>query len=1199
MVQKFIIIDHSLCNLQGHHYECSISVAEAADRLGYYPIIVANHTFPKALYHPNIKIIPAFEVDWFNNPVYFKKSSDGRFTWQKILEILTDHPFEKIYQAIKLKIELKFSYWNLTQPKLRVFLEKVQGSTSRLLGWINKDIELLGSIPLSNTLWGIFKIIWGLLRFGFKLITTKINQKLLDLLTPKVSSFSDTLSRVLKALEVTSEDHIFIHTIGIEQVEELYHLLTSDKFSLRPKFHVMLRRDTEEPLIVYAKGMGLKSILEQCYESKLWPETLQFYTDTEDLVQQHNRLSSVIFSQIPIPFRQEKLKASPIKISLDKPINVVYLGDARPEKGYHYLPDVVAALWTDYIQPGKIKFIIQSNFNIEGGVGDIPTARLKLERYPSDKVSLIKQAMSPDDYYQLLGEADLLVLPYDSTNYRIRTSGVLTEALAAGKPVVVPANSWLAKQVDSSRASIYETLDEIPQGIITIVENLRQFTEAAKEFSSGWKQRNSPDSLVKCLLTQTDILTQNIAVTSAPIKNDLLLSKTLNYSVPKILLILEGDCLFTQNHQAKLMIKHIEYLSRCGYEIYALFFPSNQTCRQENFDIFVMQLNGIITEINQDFPLTQTCIADYRIPNSIPQDINPYQYTQDVAYNRTSLVRDLVERYHLEISSSFEQLLQSNPFDLIFINSIASWSMIERFSLDKSPIICQFSDILSCQYALNNQREIDLSEYALECQLLNRCQVLLVEHDYELEKIQEKVTNPKSYLMPSDNQKQTQISLESCYSNLMDEVCYNLLKDKALPQKAEHKKIAILYPWGDILERKSGASKRVGLLVDYLKLQSYQVWVFTTGEEKDFRQDNIHYTYYQQSYENYCLVKDIYADAYQSWEKALELTLKNQTNKSKISDESNHWLPWIYYQYRFDNRFIKKIEQIAEWADIILLEYPFWASIVGQICHQYKTKLIITAHDILCQQLDDSTFLGKIALTEEIEGLKQANHLICVSENDQDFLSQYGLDSEVIPNPINLDLDQYIDRQKEDKKLLKKLEKNELKLSNKPFCLFVGSQHLPNLEAVSNIRQMAQDFSEKYPNIACNFIVVGSCCQPEHQQNFFSLGQVESSILSFLYHHASLIISPLLSGTGISVKIVEAMAYGKVILGTSVAFRGYPIKSQQEAIICDHLSDYPTHIATLITNSQQTQKIGQNAAQFAQNYDYRSLYQLYKKLIES
>ena len=1188
-MKKFLIIDHSLSNLQGHHYECSVSVAEAAARQGYQPVIVANYSFPEVLYHPSIKTISVFEVDWFNNPVNVQKIQGWKLYLQKFIRILNDKPLEKFYQQIESTLKFNLTYWNLTQPGLRLFLEKIQGSISRLWNWINKDIELLRYIPLSNTLWGIGKIIWGSLKFSINLIYFRINRKLISILTHKPTSFQESLSKVLKELKVTPDDHIFIHTIGIEQVEEVYHLLRAGDFSNQPRFHIMLRRDIEDSLVIHAKGMGLKKLLQQFYESKLWPKKIQFYTDTEDLVKRYNTLSNVIFFQIPIPFRQEKLKDIPKNKGSYEPINIVYLGDARAEKGYHHLPEIINSLWKDYIKPGKIRFIIQSNFNIEGGLGNIPAARLQLERYPSQKVFLIKEAMSPDDYYQLLGKADILILPYDANSYRVRTSGVLTEALAAGKPVVVPTDSWLAKQVDLSRASIYKTLDEIPKSIITIIDKLPKFTAAAKQFSLGWKAKNSTDSLVKCLLSRKDTFTQNLSSITETIKVNSLPQKDINYSVVKILLLMESDCLLEPNNKKKLILKQIEYLSVCGYKVYGLFFLSFHNGKQENFDSFRSQLNQIIKKINQNFSLTQSCIFNYTTSNLLPQYVNARKYIQDLYEDKTSLERDLVERYNLETQS----LLETNQFDLIFINSIASWSIIEKYSLNKTPIICEVPEILSYQYALNNYRDISITEYQLECQLLNQCSGLIFHHDYELEKIKEKVRNPHSYLLPSDQTQEVNQLSKNKYYSLMDRILSSFLKEQALLFQEGHKKVAILYPWGDILERKSGASKRVGLLIDYLKSKLYKVWLFTTGEEKDFRQDNVHYTYYQGSQTNYSLVQDIYADAYQTFSKALNIKIAD--NKSTANNECNHWLPWIYYQYRFDSNFIRQIETVAEWADVIILEYPFWSLTVANICRQYKSKLIITAHDIVSQQLDSSTLLGKIALAEEIEGLKQADHLICVSQNDRDFLAQYKLDAKVIPNPVNLDLDKYI---KDKKELSKILDRKYLKLITEPFCVFVGSQHHPNIEGVKQIRKIAQLFAHKYPNINCNFIVVGGCWKPEQQDNFLSLGKVENQLLSLLYQQASLIISPILSGTGTSLKIIEGMAYGKVILGTTVTFRGYPVKSQQEVIICDCLTDYPMQIADLLHDEQKRQEIEYNAKKLAKNYDYRRLYSLYKEFIE-
>ena len=82
-----------------------------------------------------------------------------------------------------------------------------------------------------------------------------------------------------------------------------------------------------------------------------------------------------------------------------------------------------------------------------------------------------------------------------------------------------------------------------------------------------------------------------------------------------------------------------------------------------------------------------------------------------------------------------------------------------------------------------------------------------------------------------------------------------------------------------------------------------------------------------------------------------------------------------------------------------------------------------------------------------------------------------------------------------------------------------------------------------------------------------------------------------------SVKTIEAMAYGKVILGTSVGFRGYPVESGVNCVVCDNLEDYPEKIEQLLQQPEVLDSMGKKAQEFAQDYDYHLLYKTYLDLI--
>jgi glycosyltransferase involved in cell wall biosynthesis len=1154
-MKKFIIIDHSLCNLQGHHYECSISVAEAATRIGYQPIILANRALSRSLLSSEIKIIPVFDVDWFNQPMVIQREKSNKETPEK--------------KTFKESINYQLYLWNYKYPQWSIFGEKVEGSTKRSKEWLKKDWQLLRSIPLSNTLWGLLKIIWGLIRFIFGLslkVISNILKKISkpsQVLTSKNQSFTETLAEILPTFNLTPEDQILIHTFGIEQLEELYYFLAKSDHDSLPTYHLLFRRDTDEPLVINVKGMGLKGCLQAFYDSQLWPNKIRFYTDTEDLVRKHNSLSPVQFTQVPIPFRQEKL-INQSSQEVKSYIHIVYLGDARSEKGYQHLPNLIDALWQNYLQLDKVKFTIQSNYNIQGGEVEILAAKLALSQYPISKIKLIDHPMQPDDYYQLLASADIVVLPYNPQNYQ-RTSGVLTEALAAGKPVVVPKGSWLAQQVDETRASIYRDPQDLPQAVIRLLKNLRTFTKSAQQFSLQWRSRQSPDYFLDCLLKPVDW-----RAIKSPIEQPKLVQLP-----PSVLLILSADVILEGENLEKL-----NYFCRCGYRVYGIFYTSEK----------VVNINSL-KQILESYRLYQFWILTDKDKRIDPKNFTSseyQQYLEDSYYQRSTLLQDWMDASRLQIPAELKQILNNIQIDVVYIDSLIYGQYSKKLDLKAKTIILEISQLYSYNYALRDRREIHPQELNWEIEQLKQYPILVTNCQHLTEKLKELTGNYQIYgISIISNQKMVLNYLA------LNQACQNILGQKTLLIRP---KIAILYPWGDIQERQSGASQRTGLLLDYLQKQTFETRVYTIGQARKVWSEEVCYEYYNSDFGQAELVKNVYQDAYASWRETLNLLGENVDNDlSNFNENNENWLPWIYYQFRFDPSFKNWIERITDWADVVILEYPFWGEILGKICHKKNVKLILTAHDVLSNSLDKDSLLRKIALTEEINALKQADSVVTLSENDQAFFEKYHIKNYCVPIAIDTEK---INHACQKRSTLKNPE--ELKIANQlnsDFCLFVGSQHNPNMKAV---KQICQWLNPTNPISALNtiqFVIVGGCWPIEEEGNFISLGKVSDDLLTYLYQRATLVLSPLSSGTGMSVKIIEAMAYGKVILGTNVGFRGYPVKSGVNCVVCDNLDDYPEKIEQLLQQPDVLNWIGKQAREFAQGYDYHLLYKTYLDLI--
>lgn len=62
-------------------------------------------------------------------------------------------------------------------------------------------------------------------------------------------------------------------------------------------------------------------------------------------------------------------------------------------------------------------------------------------------VTLVDDILSRDEYCTLMGKSSVVLLPYDPETYRYGTSGILVEAVIAGKMPLVKEGSWLAAEL--------------------------------------------------------------------------------------------------------------------------------------------------------------------------------------------------------------------------------------------------------------------------------------------------------------------------------------------------------------------------------------------------------------------------------------------------------------------------------------------------------------------------------------------------------------------------------------------------------------------------------------------------------------------------------------------------------------------------------------------------------------------------------
>jgi glycosyltransferase involved in cell wall biosynthesis len=220
---------------------------------------------------------------------------------------------------------------------------------------------------------------------------------------------------------------------------------------------------------------------------------VRLVTDSARLADEYSRLSRLPIQVLPVPHTE-----LPVSSSLPSAMPVaVFLGGARSEKGFAVLVEAARLMRHD-----PVRLIVQCHRDDADDVG-ATAAYLELEKMEDAKIQLVREPLDTTEYYRLLASADFVVIPYRSRNYRARTSGILVEALAAGKPVVVTNGTWMADQVAPADVGVmFEdgNAQDLRRAILQLTTTLHEYRERAILHRSHWLSFHNPSKLVELLL---------------------------------------------------------------------------------------------------------------------------------------------------------------------------------------------------------------------------------------------------------------------------------------------------------------------------------------------------------------------------------------------------------------------------------------------------------------------------------------------------------------------------------------------------------------------------------------------------------------------------------------------------------------------------------------------------------------------------
>jgi polysaccharide biosynthesis protein PslH len=305
--------------------------------------------------------------------------------------------------------------------------------------------------------------------------------------------------------------------------------------------------------------------------------------------------------------------------------------------------------------------------------------------------------------------------------------------------------------------------------------------------------------------------------------------------------------------------------------------------------------------------------------------------------------------------------------------------------------------------------------------------------------------------------------------------------------------------------------------------------------------------------------------------------------KNLFEKESYHVTRFISENYKLKLINILKKQTF----DVIQLETVFLTPYIDIIRQYSNAKIALRAHNVeheIWKRVAEVTspapkqwylnFLNKKLRRFELQNIKKCDLLLPITERDARIFRLLGYRGRAVVTPVGLDNNDY---------------QTHWESYQKPLSLgFIGAlDWMPNQEGLKwFLEKVWADNSdtEGWRNLQMH--VAGrnapSWLSNLTAKNVTIHGEIPDA-RRFMNNH-SIAIVPLFSGSGIRVKILEAMMLGRVVLTTSMGLEGISAKDGEEVLIANNAYEFAEKIDHCLKNPDILRGIGRKAQAFAMRH---------------
>jgi polysaccharide biosynthesis protein PslH len=294
----------------------------------------------------------------------------------------------------------------------------------------------------------------------------------------------------------------------------------------------------------------------------------------------------------------------------------------------------------------------------------------------------------------------------------------------------------------------------------------------------------------------------------------------------------------------------------------------------------------------------------------------------------------------------------------------------------------------------------------------------------------------------------------------------------------------------------------------------------------------------------------------------------------------NFILRTSYHVSRFRNRdFENKLMRILqnEEFDIVQCEMLYTTVYLDTIRRYSKAKIVLRAHNVehlIWQRIAGNSrnpikkyYLDHLFTTlkkYELGILDKVDGIAAITSTDADFFRQVAGRTPLVSIPFGIDPDKYPDPDSHEKGT---------------GLFHIGSMNwLPNSEGIQwFLKEVWPEVRETFPAL---ILYLAGRMMPEwllssNIEGVVINGEVPDAI-NFMKEHRVMIV-PLFSGSGIRIKIIEAMTAGKVVISTSIGAEGIEYENRKHLLIADTRAQFVKAITEITENEDLADSIASNA----------------------